>query len=110
MRLKDGYSSNSTSEAGISSAIAVGQGENLTVQVQGTATSFSLAVEGSAGYSNSDYVELCGINSSSFETSNLITENGIYFFGVDGLLGVRFNLKAVEGGNVIIYYCITRGE
>lgn len=111
MRLQDGYAFENATAAGVSDVYSNNNGESLTVQVTTSASSFSLAAEGKAGYKATDeYTALCGINESTFATTETVTAAGIYVFPVDGMTNFRFNLSAVSGGEISVYFVTTKGE
>lgn len=91
-----------------SSPITVGQGDLLTVEVSGTASSMDLVVEGCADLNSSNYTLISGINLQDLSTIDSISANGLYQFSVSGLGRLVLNLTSVSGGPITVFSRISK--
>ena len=83
-------------------------GENLTIQIEGTGSSFSLKLLGCSDMDSNDYFELTGLT-PSFQTLQSMTSNGIYSFGIEGIAKLKLQLVSIGGGSVTAFGKITKG-
>ena len=83
-------------------------GETLTIQVEGTATSFSFQLLGCSDFYSEDFYALTGFT-TAFDPIATITAKGIYTFGIEGISKFKVNLTAVSGGSVTIFGKMTQG-
>ena len=83
-------------------------GETLTMQVEGTATSFSLQLLGCSDNKSNDFYPITGFT-LGFDTVDTITAKGIYTFGIEGFGRLKVNLTAVSGGSVTVFAKVTQG-
>lgn len=86
------------------------QGETLTVQVEGDATSVSLTLLGQVDFAQEEFIPISGVNVSGFKPINSITANGIYIFPIENIARFKFNLTAVDGGAVTVFCRIGKGD
>lgn len=92
---------NNISSVAESKPMSIGDGEILKIQVDGTATSFSIEVLGSA-LEGLSYNSLRMKNDTTEIESNTITANGIYTIDVSGLYAVKFKIASISGGNITV--------
>ena len=83
-------------------------GENLTIQVDGDGSGFSLKLLGCSDMASESYYDLTGL-STSFETLQTITTNGIYSFGVEGIAKLKVQLTSITSGSVTVFGKLTKG-
>jgi hypothetical protein len=91
---------NAVTTTGTQPAQAVGGFKTLTIEVYGTATSYSVQIQG-IGNSGTPYT-LTATNLTGLTTTQNITTAGLYQFDVTGLTSVQANITAVSGGNVTV--------
>lgn len=94
-------------EAQVSAVTKNMTGENLTVQVDGDGSGFSLKLSGCSDMASESYYDLTGI-SNDLENVKTITENGIYSFNIDGISKIEANLSAINSGSVTVFGKITK--
>lgn len=82
-----------------SDAIGNQTADVASIEVSGTATSFTLSVQGKVN-TESGWTNLAVINMASLALAQSITAFGIYEAGIEGMTAIRLNLSAVTGGNV----------
>lgn len=80
--------------------IQVGGLKTITFEVFGTASSFTIQMEGK-GTSGTPY-PIQAINYNSMTSISTITAAGLYQVDVTGLVSIDANLTAVTGGNVTV--------
>lgn len=85
------------------------QGDTLTLQVMGDASSLILAVYGKVDFTSDEWVLLNGINMTTLDVSTTITSQGIYVIPVDGLGAIKCELSSIAGGKVSVFCRITKG-
>ena len=85
-----------------SNALSIGRASQLVLQVSGTATSFSITVEGKVD-ANATRDTIGVIKNSDFTTPSAITTKGVYTMSVDGYYDVVVKLTAVSGGNITVF-------
>lgn len=79
------------------------RGEELTLEVYGNATGFTLIVEGKIDTDNeSTWTQLGWVNSIA-ETGTNITSNGIYIIPVQQIPSIRVRLSAITTGSLTAY-------
>ena len=86
----------------LSKPMSIGSGELLKIQVDGTATSFSIKVTGSVA-SGMEYNELKIIKDIDDSESTSITSEGTYSCDVSGLFAVKFEATSLSGGNLKLF-------
>jgi hypothetical protein len=91
---------NAVTTVGVQSPVTVGGLKTLLIEVYGTATSFTVQIQG-IGPSGTPYV-LTAMNLTGLTTSQTISAAGLYQFDVTGLTSVEANVTAVAGGNVTV--------
>ena len=84
------------------------QGEILTLQVEGTATSVSLQVFGISDMASDEWHLLTGFT-SNYDLITSITSKGLYTFGIEGVAKIKVNLLSVTGGKASVFGKITKG-
>lgn len=84
------------------------QGELLTLQVEGTATSVQLQVLGLSDMASDEYYPLSGLT-NAYDLVTTIKSKGLYFFGIDGVSKIKVNLLSVSGGKASVFGKITKG-
>lgn len=89
---------NAATATGRGSDQPVGGNKTFTFEVFGTATSFTLQVEGKSISGTPFAIQVTNLNNMTSSTS--ITASGVYQVDVTGLVSVDANLTAVSGGNV----------
>ena len=72
-------------------------GESLFVEITGDATAFEIEVKGVVDFQNEDYVNLGGVNLTSYDYVSTIQNKGIFLFPIEGIGRVKLNLKSVTG-------------
>lgn len=82
--------------------------ETLTVQFDGTATSFSAQIFGSADLASDTYYPLTGFD-AAFNDTQTLTTKGIYTFGIEGVAKIKLNLTAISGGSISAFAKMTKG-
>lgn len=70
--------------AGESEVIPNAVGEMLFVQVDGTASAFTLQVQGRCNRGSGEFVNLTGFD-GAFNTKNSVTSTGVYTYYVEGM-------------------------
>lgn len=83
-------------------------GDNLTIQIDGDGSDFSIKLLGCSDMASEEYYELSGL-STSFEVLQSITENGIYSFGIEGIAKLKLQLVSISGGSITAFGKITKG-
>lgn len=91
---------NAVSGTGAQQAQPVGGFKTLTIEVYGTATSFTVQIQG-IGKSGTPY-PLTAVNLSGLTTTQSISTAGLYQIDVTGLASVQANITAVSGGNLTV--------
>lgn len=91
---------NAVTATGVQIAQSTGNNKTLVVEVYGTATSFTVTIQG-IGPSGAPY-PMSGTNYNGLTTVQNIASAGIYQFDVTGLTSVEANVTAVSGGNVSV--------
>ena len=80
------------------------EGNSLAcLEIYGTATSFSLKLQGIMDRKNTNGWSDIGYVSSTFTTGTDITTKGKYDFSIDGYSKLQVVLSAVSGGNLIVW-------
>lgn len=92
-----------TTSAESNSLLNLYDGSQLVIQVEGTATSFSIEVQGLVDGESNVYRPLAIINNFDFSILQEITEKGIYSIGVDGITKIKLNLISITGGNLTVF-------
>jgi len=75
-----------------------------SIEIKGTATSFSLEIQGAVDDedpNNIEWATLCVINANDLSTVNNITSKGIYSVDVSGK-SIRVKINSISGGNLTI--------
>ena len=93
---------NNITAPALSKPMSIGSGELLKIQVDGTATSFSIKVTGSVA-SGMEYNELKIIKDVDETESTSITSEGTYSCDVSGLFAVKFEVTSLSGGNLKLF-------
>lgn len=91
---------NAVTSTGTLAPQSVGGFKTLTFEVYGTATSFTLQIQG-IGQSGTRY-PLTVVNLSGLTTTQSISSAGLYKIDVTGLVSVQVNITSVSGGNVTV--------
>lgn len=86
------------------------QGDTLTLQVMGSASTVSLRVYGVTDFMSKEWQLLNCINMTTLEVGTSITTKGIYVFPIEGLSNIKFDLHSVSGGEVSVFCRITKGD
>lgn len=92
--------------AGESEVIPNAVGEMLFVQVDGTASAFTLQVQGRCNRGSGEFVNLTGFD-GAFNTKNSVTSTGVYTYYVEGMTELKVNLVSVVGGAISVYAMTT---
>lgn len=82
--------------------------ETLTVQFDGTATSFSAQVLGCADLASDDFYPLTGFD-TAFNDVQTLNSKGIYTFGIEGIAKIKLNLTSISGGSISAFAKMTKG-
>lgn len=82
--------------------------ETLTVQFDGTATSFSAQVLGCADLVSDTFYPLTGFD-TAFNDVQTLTAKGIYTFGIEGVAKIKLNLTSISGGSISAFAKMTKG-
>lgn len=89
-----------------SEAVSLVNESELLLNVQGTATAFSIQVMGAniaPEVVDASGTALAVINMTDFSVTDTITKQGLYAIALDGVQRVWLSLDGVSGGNVIAY-------
>lgn len=97
------------SQAGEFETSTVG-GENLTVQVSGSATGVALTIYGQVDFMSTDWTPVSCVNLTTLEFNNSITAKGLYILPITGLARIKFALTSVSGGEISVFSRITKGD
>lgn len=79
------------------------RGEELTLEVYGNATGFTLIVEGKIDANNKNTWTQLGWANTVPETGTNITSNGIYTIPVQKISSIRVRLSAITTGSLTAY-------
>lgn len=82
--------------------------ETLTVQFDGTATSFAAQILGSVDLASDTYYPLTGFD-TTFNDVQTLTTKGIYTFGIEGIAKFKLNLTEISGGSISAFAKMTKG-
>ena len=82
--------------------------ETMTLQIDGTATSFSAQVLGCTDLKSDTFYPLTGFD-LAFDPTSTLTSKGIYTFGIEGIAKIKLNLTAVSGGSISAFARVTKG-
>ena len=93
---------NNITKPTLSKPMSIGSGEVLKIQVDGTATSFSIKVTGSVA-SGMEYNELKIVKDIDDSESTSITSEGTYSCDVSGLFAVKFEATSLSGGDLKLF-------
>ena len=85
------------------------EGEILTVEVIGSASSLTLNVMGVVDFKNEEYVNLAGIDLSSMSLVTSVSKPGIYQFPLDGIGRYKIAVPALSGGNLTVFCRVSKG-
>lgn len=85
------------------------QGETLTIQVEGNATSMQIQVLGKSDLESNAYSVLMGFNISTLDTVSEISALGLYSFPIEGIAEYKINVVAVSGGSISVFCRETKG-
>ena len=88
-------------EAGISDAFYSHAYTDATVEVKGTATSFEVEIQGCLDKEEENWITLCLVDESDYETLNKVTAAGLYSFSAMGK-GIRVKINSISGGYLTI--------
>lgn len=85
-------------ETATSNVLFHSSGSDLTIQIDSEiGDTFTLVIEGLANDKSEEWVVLKGVNMNDFSSTNSITTNGIYSFGVAGINHIRAKITAIDG-------------
>lgn len=93
---------NNITKPTLSKPMSIGSGEVLKIQVDGTATSFSIKVTGSVA-SGMEYNELKIVKDIDDSENTSITSEGTYSCNVSGLFAVKFEVTSLSGGEIKLF-------
>lgn len=82
--------------------------ETLTIQIDGTATSFSAQLLGCSDLRSDTFYPLTGFD-AQFNATQTLTAKGIYTFGIEGIAKFKLNLTAISGGSITAFAKTTKG-
>lgn len=85
------------------------EGEILTVEVIGSASSLTLNVMGVVDFKNEEYVNLAGIDLNSMSLVTSVSKPGIYQFPLDGIGRYKIAVPALSGGNLTVFCRVSKG-
>lgn len=85
------------------------EGEILTVEVVGSASSLTLNVMGVVDFKNEEYVNLAGIDLNSMSLVTSVSKPGIYQFPLDGIGRYKIAVPALSGGNLTVFCRVSKG-
>lgn len=85
------------------------EGEILTVEVIGSASSLTLNVMGVVDFKNEEYVSLAGIDLNSMSLVTSVSKSGIYQFPLDGIGRYKIAVPALSGGNLTVFCRVSKG-
>lgn len=85
------------------------EGEILTVEVIGSASSLTLNVMGVVDFKNEEYVGLAGIDLNSMSLVTSVSKPGIYQFPLDGIGRYKIAVPALSGGNLTVFCRVSKG-
>lgn len=85
------------------------EGEILTVEVVGSASSLTLNVMGVVDFKNEEYVSLAGIDLNSMSLVTSVSKPGIYQFPLDGIGRYKIAVPALSGGNLTVFCRVSKG-
>ena len=85
------------------------EGEILTVEVIGSASSLTLNVMGVVDFKNEEYVSLAGIDLNSVSLVTSVSKPGIYQFPLDGIGRYKIAVPALSGGNLTVFCRVSKG-
>lgn len=85
------------------------EGEILTVEVIGSASSLTLNVMGVVDFKNEEYVSLAGIDLNSMSLVTSVSKPGIYQFPLDGIGRYKIAVPALSGGNLTVFCRVSKG-
>lgn len=85
------------------------EGEILTVEVIGSASSLTLNVMGVVDFKNEEYISLAGIDLNSMSLVTSISKPGIYQFPLDGIGRYKIAVPALSGGNLTVFCRVSKG-
>lgn len=83
--------------------VTANRGETLTIEVYGTATSFSLKVQGIVDADNANSWTDIGWYNTVFEKGTNITIKGIYTIPVYSIFKTRIVIESISGGNLTVF-------
>lgn len=73
-----------------------------TIEFKGTATSFSAEIQACIDIESAEnWVTLCVVDESNFNTLNTISAKGLYSFNAMGK-SIRVKLNSISGGNLTV--------
>lgn len=85
------------------------EGEILTVEVVGSASSLTLNVMGVVDFKNEEYISLAGIDLNSMSLVTSVSKPGIYQFPLDGIGRYKIAVPALSGGNLTVFCRVSKG-
>lgn len=85
------------------------EGEILTVEVIGSASSLTLNVMGVVDFKNEEYISLAGIDLNSMSLVTSVSKPGIYQFPLDGIGRYKIAVPALSGGNLTVFCRVSKG-
>lgn len=75
---------------------------DATIEIKGTASSFSVSVEACLDTEETEsWTTLCVVNEGDFSTLTDLTAKGLYSFSVMGK-SIRIKINSISGGNLTI--------
>lgn len=85
------------------------EGEILTVEVIGSASSLTLNVMGVVDFKNEEYINLAGIDLNAMSLVTSVSKPGIYQFPLDGIGRYKIAVPALSGGNLTVFCRVSKG-
>lgn len=85
------------------------EGEILTVEVIGSASSLTLNVMGVVDFKNEEYISIAGIDLNSMSLVTSVSKPGIYQFPLDGIGRYKIAVPALSGGNLTVFCRVSKG-
>lgn len=80
------------------------QADMMSVEVSGTATSYTINIQGRTNSENSnEWFDLTAMNMSTLDIGTDIKANGIYEVAIEGTREIRANIISVSGGSVTVF-------
>lgn len=86
-----------------STMVVANRGETLTIEVYGTATAFSLKVQGIVDAENANSWTDLGWYNTVFAKGTNITTKGIYTIPIYSIFKTQIVIESISGGNLTVF-------